>query len=595
MKLLQTSMFKVFAVLAVCAVTLTACQKEEEVFPLPTVSSSGTLAGIIGATVQVKATINAPAGIKSITVLKNGAAFDSKVLAGEKTYEYIKDYVIDGTAGSAVNFTIQVTDNKNQVSSLVAIPVTVSAIPPKTIVDVEGVIEGNVTWTANKIYRLKGFVRVGEELVAGTITKKGVLTIEAGTTIIGDIATKGTLIVHRESKLIAIGTAAAPIVFTSGQAVGARNPGDWGGVVICGKAANNQGASIELEGAYKGFHGGTVNDDNSGSLKYVRIEYAGVPILPNAEINSLTMGSVGSGTTLEYIQASYGLDDSFEWFGGTVNAKYLIAYKGTDDDFDVDFGYVGTVQFALGYRDGNLADGSGSNGFEVDNDGSGSAKTPFTAPVFANVSIVGPRGTASSYVDFNFQNGAQLRRNNKIKIYNTFITGYPTGLYIDSQAGDAEINALNGDLITKNVVIAGTPGWPVKSTDNGGGTGFSTNGTNSNIWGLGVAVANEEQRGKANPSLPVLIGTETPTVWFKAIAGNKVLTTTENTGISTSLWTVSGRPTFTLTAGKTESLIGTALPTLTGTTATDYVGAFKDTDWTATWAEFAPNTVLYLK
>jgi hypothetical protein len=108
-------------------------------------------------------------------------------------------------------------------------------------------------------------------------------------------------------------------------------------------------------------------------------------------------------------------------------------------------------------------------------------------------------------------------------------------------------------------------------------------------------VANEEQRGKANPSLPVLIGTETPTVWFKAIAGNKVLTTTENTGISTSLWTVSGRPTFTLTAGKTESLIGTALPTLTGTTATDYVGAFKDTDWTATWAEFAPNTVLYLK
>lgn len=593
MKRLQLHMFKAVAVLAVFSVLLTGCQKEEEVFPLPTVSSTGTLAGIIGTTVQVKATINAPAGIKSITVLKNGAAFDSKVLAGEKTYEYIKDYVIDGTAGSAVNFTIQVTDNKNQVSSLVAIPVTVSAIPPKTIVDIEGVIEGNVTWTANKIYRLKGFVRVGEELVAGTVTKVGNLTIEAGTTIIGDIATKGTLIVHRGSKLNAIGTAAAPIVFTSGQAIGARNPGDWGGVVICGKATNNQGASIELEGAYKGFHGGTTNDDNSGTLKYVRIEYAGVPIIPNAEINSLTMGSVGSGTTLEYIQASYGLDDSFEWFGGTVNAKYLIAYKGTDDDFDVDFGYVGTVQFAVGYRDGNLADGSGSNGFEVDNDGSGSAKTPFTAPVFANVSIVGPRGSATSFVDFNFQNGAQLRRNNKIKIYNTLITGYPTGLYIDSQAGDAEINALNGDLITKNVVIAGTPGWPSKSAENGAGTGFSTVSTNSNIWGLGVAVANEEQRGKANAQLPVLIGTETPTVWFKAIAGNKVLASYENTGISTALW--SARPTFTLTAGKTESLIGTALPTLTGTTATDYVGAFKDTDWTATWAEFAPNTVLYLK
>lgn len=586
MKKLQVNMFKLISILAIFTVTLTACQKEEEVFPAPSVSSSGTLAGIIGATVQVKATINAPAGIKSITVLKNGAAFDSKVLTGEKTYEYIKDYVIDGTANSTVNFTIQVTDSKNQVSSLVAIPVTVSAIPPKSIVDVEGVIEGNVTWTANKIYRLKGFVRVGEELVAGTVTKVGNLTIEAGTTIIGDIATKGTLVVHRGSKINAIGTATAPIVFTSGQAVGTRNPGDWGGVVICGKATNNQGANVELEGAYKGFHGGTTDNDNSGTLKYVRIEYAGVPIIPNAEINTLTMGSVGSGTVIEYVQASYGLDDSFEWFGGTVNGKYLIAYKGTDDDFDCDFGWSGTVQFALGYRDGNLADGSGSNGFEVDNDGAGSAKAPFTAPIFANVSIIGPRANNTSFVDLNFQNGAQLRRNTKIKIYNTFMTGYPTGLYIDSQRGDAKGNALSGDLVTKNMVIAGT-------ASHGGTTGFG--GGNTNIYGLGVAVSDVEQLAKSSTNVSILIGTETPTQWFKGIAGNKILASTANTGISSNLWALSGRPTFTVAAGGTESLIGTALPTLTGTTATDYVGAFKDTDWTATWAEFAPNTVLYLK
>ena len=586
MKKLQVNMFKLLSILAIFTVTLTACQKEEEVFPAPSVSSSGTLAGIIGATVQVKATINAPAGIKSITVLKNGAAFDSKVLTGEKTYEYIKDYVIDGTANSTVNFTIQVTDSKNQVSSLVAIPVTVSAIPPKSIVDVEGVIEGNVTWTANKIYRLKGFVRVGEELVAGTVTKVGNLTIEAGTTIIGDIATKGTLVVHRGSKINAIGTATAPIVFTSGQAVGTRNPGDWGGVVICGKATNNQGANVELEGAYKGFHGGTTDNDNSGTLKYVRIEYAGVPIIPNAEINTLTMGSVGSGTVIEYVQASYGLDDSFEWFGGTVNGKYLIAYKGTDDDFDCDFGWSGTVQFALGYRDGNLADGSGSNGFEVDNDGAGSAKAPFTAPIFANVSIIGPRANNTSFVDLNFQNGAQLRRNTKIKIYNTFMTGYPTGLYIDSQRGDAKGNALSGDLVTKNVVIAGT-------ASHGGTTGFG--GGNTIIYGLGVAVSDVEQLAKSSTNVSILIGTETPTQWFKGIAGNKILASTANTGISSNLWALSGRPTFTVAAGGTESLIGTALPTLTGTTATDYVGAFKDTDWTATWAEFAPNTVLYLK
>ena len=586
MKKLQVNMFKLLSILAIFTVTLTACQKEEEVFPAPSVSSSGTLAGIIGATVQVKATINAPAGIKSITVLKNGAAFDSKVLTGEKTYEYIKDYVIDGTANSTVNFTIQVTDSKNQVSSLVAIPVTVSAIPPKSIVDVEGVIEGNVTWTANKIYRLKGFVRVGEELVAGTVTKVGNLTIEAGTTIIGDIATKGTLVVHRGSKINAIGTATAPIVFTSGQAVGTRNPGDWGGVVICGKATNNQGANVELEGAYKGFHGGTTNNDNSGTLKYVRIEYAGVPIIPNAEINTSTMGSVGSGTVIEYVQASYGLDDSIEWFGGTVNGKYLIAYKGTDDDFDCDFGWSGTVQFALGYRDGNLADGSGSIGFEVDNDGAGSAKAPFTAPIFANVSIIGPRANNTSFVDLNFQNGAQLRRNTKIKIYNTFMTGYPTGLYIDSQRGDAKGNALSGDLVTKNMVIAGT-------ASHGGTTGFG--GGNTIIYGLGVAVSDVEQLAKSSTNVSILIGTETPTQWFKGIAGNKILASTANTGISSNLWALSGRPTFTVAAGGTESLIGTALPTLTGTTATDYVGAFKDTDWTATWAEFAPNTVLYLK
>ena len=589
MKLLQTSMFKVFAVLAVCAVTLTGCQKEEEVFPLPTVSSSGTLAGIIGATVQVKATINAPAGIKSITVLKNGAAFDSKVLAGEKTYEYIKDYVIDGTAGSAVNFTIQVTDNKNQVSSLVAIPVTVSAIPPKTIVEVEGVIEGNVTWTANKIYRLKGYVRVGEEAVFGTITKTGVLTIEAGTVIIGDKGTKGTLIVQRGSKLIANGTASAPIVFTSAEGVGSRAPGDWGGVVICGKAPNNLTGTIELEGGYKGFHGGTASDDNSGSMKYVRIEYAGIPLNPNQEINSLTMGSVGSGTTLEYIQASFGLDDSFEWFGGTVNAKYLIAYKGTDDDFDVDNGYVGNVQFGLGYRDGNLADASGSNGFEVDNNSAGDGATPFTAATFANISIIGAKGTSSSYLDNNFQNGAQLRRNSKLKVYNTFITGYPTGLYIDSQRGSAKTNAANGDIVVKNVVIAGTSGW--------GTSGFTS--LNANIYGFGVAVADEEQIAKTSATgtvatKPIEIGAGvTATAWFKAIAGNKVLGTTANTGISSALW--SARPTLTLTAGGSESLIGTALPTLTGMTATDYIGAFNATDWTAGWAEYSPNSVLYIK
>ena len=553
MKHLQFNMFKLFGILAISVATLSGCKEEAEVFPVPTVSASGSLAGIPGATVTVTASINAPGGIKSITVLKNGAAFDSKIMAGEKTAEYSKDYVIEGTAGTTVNFTIQVADNQNQVSSLVSIPVTVSVVPPKSIVDVEGVIEGNVTWTKDKIYRLKGYVRVGEEAVFGTVNKVGQLTIQPGTVIIGDKATKGTLVVHRGSKLIAEG-------------IGSRSPGDWGGVVLCGKAPNNLTGTIELEGGYKGFHGGTAADDNSGSLKYVRIEYAGIPLNPNQEINSLTMGSVGSGTKIEYVMASFGLDDSFEWFGGTVNCKYLIAYKGTDDDFDVDNGFSGNVQFGLSYRDGNLSDASGSNGFEVDNDANGSGATPFTAATFANISIIGAKGTSASYLDFNFQNGAQLRRNNKLKIYNTFITGYPTGLYIDSQRGSAKTNAANGELIVKNVVVAGTSGW--------GSSGFTA--LNTNVYG------------------PIEIGAGvSASTWFKAITGNKVLTSTANTGISSALW--SARPTLTLTPGTSESLIGTALPTLPGMTATDYIGAFKDTDWTAGWAEYSPNSVLYIK
>jgi hypothetical protein len=192
-------------------------------------------------------------------------------------------------------------------------------------------------------------------------------------------------------------------------------------------------------------------------------------------------------------------------------------------------------------------------------------------------------------LDFNFQNGAQLRRNNKLKIYNTFITGYPTGLYIDSQAGSAKTNAANGELIVKNVVIAGTSGW--------GTSGFTA--LNSNVYGFGVPVADEEQIAKTNSSgtvatKPIEIGAGVKASdRFKAIAGNKVLTSTANTGISSALW--SARPTLTLTAGTSESLIGTALPSLPNTEATDFVGAFKATDWTAGWCEFNPNGVLYIK
>jgi hypothetical protein len=577
---------KIIALLLSVITMFQACKDTTPaVVPVPSVTTTGTLNGIPGATVQLKASINAPGGIKNVTVLKNGAAFDSQTGTGQTTLEYTKDYVVENLAANAiVNFTVQVTDNGGQVSALTTIPVTVTAVPAKQVVLVKGVLEGNISWTADKIYKLEGFVRVGEEAVFGTVTKTGTLTIAPGTLIVGDRASKGTLVIQRGSKIIANGTASQPIIFTSERNPGEREPGDWGGLVICGKAVNNRPntqAGRELEGGYGAFHGGDDNADNSGSLKYVRVEFAGIPVQPDREVNSFTFGSVGAGTTMEYLQASNGLDDSFEWFGGNVNAKYLIAYKGLDDDFDVDFGYSGNVQYGIGIRGATQADVSGSNGFEVDNDGQGSANTPFTSPTFANMSIIGPKYEVITGISAQFQNGMQLRRNNKIKIYNTLVTGYPTGLYIDSQLGVARENAAKGELLLQNVVIAGVEGW--------GTAGFGTPAATARGFNYPVAEF-EQNAGLA----PFLIDGKNPGAWFAGLPGNKLLVDRKTIGLNPSVF-LTGRPTFILGAGST--LTGVALPTTLPAffTKTTFVGAFNDTDWTTGWAEFNPQTAVYGK
>lgn len=171
-------------------------------------------------------------------------------------------------------------------------------------------------------YLLKGWVYIADGAE---------LTIEPGTIIKGDKQTKAALIAERGGKLIAKGTATEPIVFTSEEAAGSRKPGDWGGIILCGKAKNNQ-TEQQIEGGPRTKHGGADDADNSGALSYVRIEFAGYPFQKDKEINGLTLGSVGSGTEIDHVQVSYSNDDSFEWFGGTVNCKYLVAYKGWDDD-----------------------------------------------------------------------------------------------------------------------------------------------------------------------------------------------------------------------------------------------------------------------
>lgn len=312
-------------------------------------------------------------------------------------------------------------------------------------------------------YLLKGWVYIADGAE---------LTIEPGTVIKGDKQTKATIIAERGGKLIARGTSNSPIVFTSEEAAGNRKPGDWGGIILCGKAKNNKG-EMQIEGGPRTKHGGNDDADNSGVLSYVRIEFAGYPYAADQEINGLTLGSVGSGTNIDHVQVSYTNDDSYEWFGGTVNCKYLVAYKGWDDDFDTDNGFSGRVQFGLSVRDSKIADVSQSNGFESDNNADGSGSEPHTSAVFSNMTFIGPKASDASFVNnssyinggsYNPNNGSSLgkfqaamhiRRDSHLSCFNSVAIGWPVGLILDKDKGDVHTAARSGSLKLLNIWFAG--------------------------------------------------------------------------------------------------------------------------------------------
>lgn len=320
-----------------------------------------------------------------------------------------------------------------------------NAVYGTATVTVQDSIWQNTTWNAGTVYKLMGMVYV----TAGTT-----LTIPAGTVIRGGDGT-ASLIIEPGAKIIAEGTATNPIVFTSNNPVGDRQAGDWGGIVICGKAINNlPGGTGVIEGGLRTSHGGNVANDDSGILKYVRVEFAGYAFQPNKEINGLTLGSVGSATTIDYVQISFSNDDSFEWFGGSVNCKHLISFRTLDDDFDTDNGFSGNVQFGIIVRDPDIADVSGSNAFESDNDATGSTNTPQTSATFSNISVFGPLATLSDQINSNYKRAMHIRRNSSISIYNSYFMGYPTGLCIDGSLSEA--NATNNSLKIEYSLIVGS-------------------------------------------------------------------------------------------------------------------------------------------
>lgn len=331
---------------------------------------------------------------------------------------------------------------------------------PAPTVTITGNITSNTTWSAGQVVLLSAQCYV---------TGNSVLTIQPGVIILGDKNVTGAgLFITKGSQLIANGTVNSPIVFTSNQPAGQRARGDWGGVILMGKADNNTPGGINnIEGlpistlTEYGVASNPDNNDNSGSLKYVRIEFGGYAYQQDKEINGLTFGAVGRGTTIDHIQVSFNNDDAFEWFGGTVNCKYLVSYRNLDDDFDTDFGFGGNVQFGLAIRDPQIADApavSTSEFIESDNNATGTSATPVTSGIFSNLTCIGAlRGAPTVTLPASgvgHRNRVRIRRNSALKVYNSVFMDQATrGLFIDGSA--SETNALNGLLKVKNNVFAG--------------------------------------------------------------------------------------------------------------------------------------------
>ncbi|MBV5282016.1 MAG: hypothetical protein JZU53_06210 [Paludibacter sp.] len=429
----------------------------------------------------------------------------------------------------------------------------------------EVIIKADITGT-------RSLVKDSTYVLQGQINVSGTINIAAGTVIKGDKVTKGCLIIVPGGKINAVGTASSPIVFTSALAPGLRSAGDWGGLVIVGKAPVNQTTAV-VEGLSREVAYGTsafaTRDvaDNSGTLKYVRIEFAGISLQPDKEINGLTMCAVGSGTTIDHVQVSYCGDDSFEWFGGNVNAKYLIAYLGLDDEFDTDYGYQGRVQFALGVRNPRVGDVSTSNGFESDNDGTGTTAAPQTAPVFSNVTLIGPWKTKDDKnVSALFGAGMHIRRNSSLSAFNSVFAGWNTGLLLDATSTYA--NATAGTLAIQNCALVSSKVTAV----NGAGITAQVATDFFNTAGFNNQIIDTNATAKILNSFYDASKTGT--------AANP-----------TSFLPEAGSPLIAAGAGAfTHTKLADAFFDKTAT----YMGAFGTTDWTKeAWVNFDPQNTVY--
>jgi hypothetical protein len=309
-----------------------------------------------------------------------------------------------------------------------------------------GTLTDDLVLTADTDWLLRGGVFVGDDVNPTT------LTIEPGTTIYGESSTDGMLVVRRNARLVADGTADAPIVFTSSKEDGSRARGDWGGLILNGNAPINscgdgEGACEAFGEGGTGWYGGDDADDDSGVLRYVRVEFAGTLISPDNELNGIAFQGVGRGTTVDYVQVHMNADDGVEFFGGTVEAKHLLLTGIGDDNIDWTDGWQGKIQFAVAqqYED------NGDNGIEADNNGDDNSASPRSMPTLSNITLIGVPGGASSDL------GLLLREGTAGALSNLVVTGFADAcLDVDHAETFAQVDS--GDLtISHSILDCATP------------------------------------------------------------------------------------------------------------------------------------------
>lgn len=443
--------------LAFAIIGLAACDDEDPTEPDPALTAPTVTAAPQGQT-TINVSWTAVTGATGYTVERaEGAGGSFAAIASPTSTSHVDQNL---TAGATYRYRVRAIRGSEQGPFSSESSATTEAPQGPAEATLSGTIRTNRTLSADTVYTLSGFVQIADGAT---------LTIEAGTQIRGATNPLGSsLFILRGSRIRAMGTAAEPIVFTSSEPAGTRRPGDWGGLILIGNGRINRTSPVILEGT-EGFPiplnyaGGTDNTDDSGELHYVRVEFAGFATQPNAELNSFTFAAVGSGTEMDHLQVLAGLDDSFEWFGGAADAKYLVSYESGDDHFDMSEGFQGRLQHLIAFQSRVLEPrpGAGSVSSDprgIENDGcaganctNGEDSQPFTLPMVANFTLVGtPEG-----VDFaGGGQGMTLRRGTGGYYVNGVLTRWPDGAISLRDPATTGQRATDGLLVVQNILTS---------------------------------------------------------------------------------------------------------------------------------------------